>query len=156
MKYFANIQNLADLKSLYKALAMANHPDRGGDVEIMKAINVQYEAAFKALQNGTQSASEAEAEWEAEAVYMEKIQALANFEGLEIELCGTWIWVTGNTRPAKEALKQAGFFWANKKLAWFWRPEDSKTSNRTERSLHDIRGLHGSKKMTPARTAAIG
>ena len=39
MKYFANIKTLEELKKEYKRLALENHPDRGGDVEVMKARN---------------------------------------------------------------------------------------------------------------------
>jgi curved DNA-binding protein CbpA len=37
--YFKNISSLDDLKAQYRALALANHPDMGGDAETMKAIN---------------------------------------------------------------------------------------------------------------------
>lgn len=46
MKYFKNIKSFEDLKSQYKALLKANHPDNGGDVEAMKEINVQFDALF--------------------------------------------------------------------------------------------------------------
>lgn len=45
--YFKNVKSFEDLKSQYKELLKANHPDNGGDVEIMKEINVQFDAAFK-------------------------------------------------------------------------------------------------------------
>ena len=41
--YFKNIETLEDLKKQYRALAMQNHPDRGGDAETMKAINNEYD-----------------------------------------------------------------------------------------------------------------
>lgn len=37
------------IKSKYKALALANHPDRGGDQERMKQINVAYEILKKSV-----------------------------------------------------------------------------------------------------------
>ena len=43
MKYFTNIKTLDDLKKEYRRLVMLNHPDRGGDLETMKIINLQYE-----------------------------------------------------------------------------------------------------------------
>ena len=49
MKYFANCKNLEELKKEFRRLAMIHHPDRGGDVEVMKAINNEYDAAFPAL-----------------------------------------------------------------------------------------------------------
>ena len=41
MFYFANIKNLDELKAQYRRLAMMYHPDRGGSVEIMQAINAE-------------------------------------------------------------------------------------------------------------------
>ncbi|MGN1075068.1 MAG: LPD29 domain-containing protein [Eubacteriales bacterium] len=49
MKYFAGINDLAALKAEYKRLALANHPDRGGDTATMQAINAEYDAAFARL-----------------------------------------------------------------------------------------------------------
>ena len=49
MKYFSGISNLDDLKREYKRLALANHPDRGGDTATMQLINAEYDAAFSRL-----------------------------------------------------------------------------------------------------------
>lgn len=45
-KYFKNVKSFEDLKNQFKSLAKKNHPDAGGDVEIMKAINTEYDALF--------------------------------------------------------------------------------------------------------------
>lgn len=45
-KYFKNIKNFEDLKNQYKSLLKKNHPDNGGDLEVMKEINVEYDALF--------------------------------------------------------------------------------------------------------------
>ncbi len=37
--YFVNCRNLDELKKAYKAAAMKNHPDKGGDTATMQAIN---------------------------------------------------------------------------------------------------------------------
>lgn len=59
MKYFTNCKNLEELKKEYRRLAMIHHPDRGGDVEIMKAINNEYDMMFPVLKlKHNQSASE--------------------------------------------------------------------------------------------------
>ncbi|MCI8648486.1 MAG: molecular chaperone DnaJ, partial [Firmicutes bacterium] len=36
-RYFKEVETLEDLKRQYRTLAMKNHPDRGGDAELMKA-----------------------------------------------------------------------------------------------------------------------
>lgn len=50
-KYFKNVKSYDDLKSQFKTLLKANHPDNGGDVEAMKEINVEYDALFPIWKN---------------------------------------------------------------------------------------------------------
>lgn len=42
MSHFNHITSFQNLKEQYRALAMANHPDRGGDVRTMQEINSEY------------------------------------------------------------------------------------------------------------------
>ena len=44
--FLKGIETLEDLKRQYRTLALQNHPDRGGDVEVMKAINNEYDKLF--------------------------------------------------------------------------------------------------------------
>ena len=47
MKYFKSIKSFEDLKSQFKKLALQYHPDRpGGNEEIMKIINNEYDELF--------------------------------------------------------------------------------------------------------------
>jgi len=54
MKYFKNINSLEDLESQFKSLLKKNHPDNGGDEEVMKQINVEYDALFIIYKNRTE------------------------------------------------------------------------------------------------------
>ena len=49
MKYFTNCTTLDELKKEFRRLAMLHHPDHGGDVDTMKAINAEYDAVFPAF-----------------------------------------------------------------------------------------------------------
>lgn len=51
MKYFKNVNSYNELKNAYRELLKANHLDNGGDVEVMQAINVEYEALFPIWKN---------------------------------------------------------------------------------------------------------
>ena len=55
MKYFKNIKSFEDLKTQFKALAKKNHPDAGGDMLEMKAINCEYDALFSIWKNRKES-----------------------------------------------------------------------------------------------------
>lgn len=46
-KFFKNIKSYKDLKEQYKNLIKVNHPDNGGQLEIMQEINCEYDALFK-------------------------------------------------------------------------------------------------------------
>lgn len=46
MKYFIECKTLDELKKEYRRLAMIHHPDVGGTVEAMQAINAEFEALF--------------------------------------------------------------------------------------------------------------
>lgn len=51
MKYFKKITSFEDLKKQYRNLLKENHPDNGGNLEIMKEINVEFDAAFSIWKN---------------------------------------------------------------------------------------------------------
>lgn len=57
MKYFKNVQSFEGLKKQFQALAKENHPDCGGDAEIMKAINCEYDVLFPIWKNRYNSTS---------------------------------------------------------------------------------------------------
>jgi len=46
MNYFNHITSLSDLKKQYRALTLANHPDRGGNTESMQRINAEFEKLY--------------------------------------------------------------------------------------------------------------
>ncbi len=45
-KYLKNIKSFEDLKTKYREMLKKHHPDNGGDLEVMKEINVEYDALF--------------------------------------------------------------------------------------------------------------
>lgn len=53
-KYFKNVKNLEDLKKQFRDLLKKNHPDNGGDAEVMKEVNVEYDALFPIWKNRTE------------------------------------------------------------------------------------------------------
>jgi hypothetical protein len=70
--------------------------------------------------------------------------------GITIEVCGAWVWLTGNTKPHKDTLKAAGFWWAHKKAAWYFRPSDYKSRNKSDWDLDKIRDTYGSTNVSNA------
>lgn len=143
MKYFNNIKNLEELKKEYRRLAILHHPDKGGDWKTMAAINNEYEILFNSLPKNPNNTSKEES-----TDFPDIINSIINYIGIDIEICGSWIWLSGETKKYKEELKKLGFFWASKKLKWYWRPEEEKTKKRGKTlSMDRIRELYGSEKV---------
>jgi len=156
MNYFEGITSIEAAKQRYKELAKQYHPDKGGCVEVMKAINAQYEKVAEGIfQKGGKSITEIEELLKNDLALREKIDAISGIDGVDVEICGSWVWVTGNTKEFKDLLKTAGYFWASKKLAWYWRKEDKKSCNRTSWDLDKIRSNYGSLSIKNERRAAI-
>lgn len=123
---------------------MEYHPDRGGSTEMMQAVNQAYEV-LKDYQ-GKIDLESGSINYGKEL--NEAINKIINLEGIHIEVCGAWIWVTGNTRPYAKILGRkdggAGFYYASKKQAWYYRPAEWKSSGRGKYSLDHIRANYGS------------
>lgn len=148
--FFDSCKTLDDLKKLYKSLVFEHHPDRGGDLETMKAVNIEYEAAFKRLkaahnEEAARPESAKRATMETPEEFRVIVERLIRLDGIEIELCGSWLWIGGDTRKHKEALKAAGCRWSRLKGLWYWHhAEDGAHLIRGKSSMDEIRSKYGS------------
>ena len=64
-----------------------------------------------------------------------------HYEDLIIEVVGSWIWLSGNTKPIKEKLKDLSFRYAYKKKMWYF-GEKIKNGGKTK-SMEDIKSKYG-------------
>jgi hypothetical protein len=146
-----------EAKSLYRKLARQHHPDMGGSTEAMQAVNAEYAAVLADLTRTTERARQAQAHKEGKKTaadyhdldevaeqLRQVIEALLNLEGVEVELCGLWVWASGDTRPHKEQLKALGLRWSPDKVAWYYPGVPS--FNRKRRTMDEIRNMHGSQR----------
>jgi hypothetical protein len=143
----------ADIKAAYKKMILKYHPDRNpAGLEMSKSINV----AFQTLRNydglsapvgGAKVNINLSEEIEA------AIKSVINLSGVVVELCGTWIWLSGNTKEHKEAIKEAGYKWSPKKTMWHWSPSEDKRKRRTKSlDMDNIRNKYGSTVITAKAT----
>jgi hypothetical protein len=147
--FFESYKTLDEVKTLYRTIAKEHHPDKGGDIETMQAINSQYTLKCESIIKGSNlfTPEEADTELLNTEKYKEALQAIIFLDGLNIELVGTWIWVTGETRKHKDVLKKALFCFAPKKVAWYFRTAEYKVHNLIPMSLDEIRAKYGSEKI---------
>ena len=146
------------IKRQYRKLALENHPDRGGDEETMKAINAEFDILRKRYYNVHESQSGAtyrddrqDGMDDVTARFTEIIDQLIKMEGVGIEICGSFIWLDGETYPHKAEIKALGFKWASKKRRWFLAPEGWRKMGRRELSMDEIRDNYGSKRVAAGR-----
>jgi hypothetical protein len=128
MIYFTQCSTVEEAKALYRQLAKIHHPDRGGSLDFMKDINSEYTDLLKKFDGqetiGTDAKTHVYRYNEAiEAEIMEIIQKLLAFvpDEVEVTLIGRWIWVTGETKPIKDKLKELKCRWHRDRSCWFWR-----------------------------------
>ena len=62
-----------------------------------------------------------------------------------MELCGSWLWIGGETKTHKDELKALGCRWSQKKGLWYWRhEEDGHRWYKGKKSMEEIRSKYGS------------
>ncbi len=145
MKYFNSCQSIEDVKHLYKQLAKQHHPDMGGRTETMQEINSEYSYVIAKLLKGSNlTVEEMESSILSSQNYRNAIDAIIGFVNITIELVGTWIWVTGNTYPYKDYLKENGFCYSHPKKAWYYRSEEFKAKFSSKMELSTLKRIYGS------------
>lgn len=160
LNFFKDCKTIEDVKETYKKSAFKNHPDHGGDVEIMKQINAEYDDAFKKFKNIHRNAKNEtyetkEENTETPEIFKDIINKIIHLEGVTIELIGCWIWITGNTYAYKDILKELHFTWANTKKAWTWHPEGTGKLSHRKFELNDIRMMFGSEEIKTEKSRIL-
>ncbi len=134
--------NSEEIKAAYRTACRKYHPDvNPAGKEMMQAVNEAY-TSLKDYQG--EAMDEAGENINYGAVLNDALNAVINLN-LNIEICGAWIWVSGNTRVVKDQIKTAGYKYASKKKMWYFRPEGYKSKNRKSWSIDKIRREHGTR-----------
>lgn len=155
MKYlFTECKNLIEVKNLYIKYVKENHPDLGGNTELMQEINAEYDIIKeKGLEFYLNSANKStkdidfkniNLDFNSEA-FISVIKFCAN-TSLEVELCGSWLWISGNSKEVKDELKELGCKWSSNKALWYYTEAPFRKRGKAW-TLDQIRTIHGSKKI---------
>ena len=153
--YFKECRTLDEVKATYKQLAKQHHPDLGGDTATMQAINSEYAfACAKVLKGENLSTEDTDEQVRLSEEYRAVIEKLIALTGIIIEVVGNWIWVTGNSYPVRKELKAAGLFFASKKLAWYYRAEEFKSTG-SRKTLDEIREKYGTETVNSYRSSKV-
>ena len=136
--FFASCETPDDVRKTYRALAMKMHPDHGGDTAGMQELNRQYENTLKRMSGERFSTTDGKSDYtytynhETESAILATLSELLRMRmiGVTIELVGTWVWCSGNTKPYKDALKAMGLRWSGPRAKWYY------TTQRRKRRVH--------------------
>lgn len=159
MKYFNNPKTLEELRKQYKQLAKQFHPDLGGSTADMQGINNEYDNLFQLLKNASNKAEQASTSTERDTQYNEAFKdiifKIIHFTDVEIEIIGSWVWVSGNTYEYKTQLKGLNFKWCKNKTAWAWHTDDYRKRSKQQYSLDDLRNMFGNEKVVAGRQRLV-
>lgn len=142
-------ETIDDLRKEYRKLAMSMHPDKGGNSEDMKILNSEYDYLIKNFNKGSK---QFEQEYATNVAYKDILDKLINISDIEIEIVGSWIWISGNTKPHKDLINELNFRWSRNRKMWYM---DTTTGNKfeggkirgTKQSIDEIKNKYGCKKV---------
>jgi len=159
MKYFVGCETNADVKKRFRELCKELHPDCGGDAKLFAEMMGEYEKAFEMCKNFTRYTDGTIHEKktnETAAEYAKAYEAIMHIPGIVIELCGTWLWVSGNTKDCKDILKGAGFMWSPNKKMWSWHsPNEVRIGKHKAWTMKQIYDCYGRKELEKEELKAI-
>lgn len=160
IRFFKNVQTVAELRREYVRLLKINHPDNGGSTETCQAINAEYDYLLGRLPKDetgktANSSAEAKKDFQIDKALREVLNKIIRFDGLEIEIVGSWIWCDGNSYPYKEELKSYGFQWSRARKKWHYTPYDSGYHKGQKKDFNEIRNKYGSMKVENEKVQAI-
>lgn len=158
MKYFNNVNTLEELRKQYKELLKKYHPDNpNGSTKATQEVNTEYDNLFKVLKDRHEHKTEQTNDTDNKNNYnnmkydfsedeklREVLQSIIRLSNITIEICGSWIWISGNTYNHREELKKHGFKYASKKKQWYWHSEAFRKKGNKTLSMDDIRNFYGS------------
>jgi hypothetical protein len=149
MKYFNEIMEIEEMRNMFRSYCLELHPDKGGDHNEFIAMKDEYDKIInKAAANESIRAAAEDRKpnfsFESERELAEMIEKLMRVQGVIIELCGSWLWISGNTFVVHEQLKAFGFRYSRKKKSWYYSPYMSSGKRRGRYSMKKIRETFGS------------
>ncbi len=144
------------IKEAYRKAAKKFHPDiNPAGEQMMKLINEAKHSLLSEI---------LPIEWDSEKSTFqdygheinEALNKIIDIQGIAIEVCGAWVWVSGNTKEHWPKFKEAGFFYAPVKKQVYFRPKGFKSRSRGKTlSMDEIRNKYGSQGIKTKRPFQI-
>jgi hypothetical protein len=147
MNHFDNCTSFDQLRESYHQLCLHHHPDRGGNPDIMQAINADYHATAEHLASpdGWNKAAHHGKDWtenrerfhkDISETLRLKLFSLLAIANLTVTISGYWLWLDhpdADNPFLTDRLKALGCHWSAKNHRWYYpgitRDKDSNQSN---------------------------
>lgn len=126
IKAFESCETLEDLKRVYSD----EYSEAYYSVNSLANLRRAYEHKFDDVKclhrtkGGKVYSTESAANHETVGYFPEFVEAISNMEDVYYNIEGTWLWVSGDTKPHREELKRLGLRWAPRRKAWYKKPAE--------------------------------
>ena len=149
IKYFVNIETIEELKKAYKELAKKLHPDLGGNKEKFQEMNNEYDLLFKDLKANKKANK---TNINTNDNFKDIINELIKYNELTIEIIGSWLWVSGNTYPLRDMIKNLGMLWSKGRKKWYYTADtiDGKNTHYKKKTYDELKQSYGYSKIKSA------
>lgn len=159
-----------ELRSHYRELCLKFHPDKHSDNkekwnQVFAEMYSEYEmflGFFIPGENQRQERKEKSSgtkaqtfDFESETDIAKMVQDLMQYSGLIIEICGSWLWLTGETYRWRIEIKGLGFRWQDKKKAWYFAGYEFTPHKAKIMDMKHIRARYGSFEIETGQKQAI-
>ena len=147
--WFSGCVSEADIKTRWRDLCKQYHPDLGGCLESMQAINAAYEAALRlgyvaAGFDPGKAGNKVRVDSEVADWVQGIISSVPDY--VTVSLVGHWVWFEGTRKEDTDfraVLKDNGARWSGRHKCWYWRPEWMKWGRAGKKDLNGIKNTWG-------------
>lgn len=117
-QYFSDCFTFQKAKNKYMELALVHHPEKGGDYEIMREINIEYKSIYVNLMLGLDTeTAQVRQEFYIFPIIISRIICL---EGTFIEMYNKRLYVGGETYKYHNLLEELGFVYSFNISRWVY------------------------------------
>lgn len=140
----------------YRDMAKRYHPDLGGDLELMKLVNLALEVLEAVDFTWTTQDSDTGRRTRPLTEKLAELwNAVKHYPGIHGEVIGYWLWITGETYAIREQLKGLGFKFSHLKRAWYYHEGRYWKHSKRDYSMGDIRAMWGSEDLEAEEAQAV-
>lgn len=159
MKYFLkNYETAEEVKKDYLELVKKNHPDNGGNTETFKEIQNEYIEIYEIYKNIHKNKNGEKYETKKDSEDLKKykiiIDEIVTLDGIDIDIIGCWLWVSGRTYEHREKLKKIGLKYSAQKKAWYYHEGKYKKKTAETGGLDDLKEMWGCKNIKETKKIA--